>query len=82
MCLSNYYCGKCIHCEEFYKKEIFKNIKKFLEWIEKGADTLTEEDIDDDNEDNVETVEENSGEVETIDISVSLAAQIEQIKYW
>ena len=81
-CLSNCYRGKCIHCEEFYKKGIFKNVKKFLERIEKGADTLTEEDIDDDDEDDVENVEENSGKVETIDISVSLAAQIEQIKYW
>jgi len=78
---SNCYHGKCIHCEEFYKKGIFKNVKKFLERIEKGADTLTEENVDDDDEDDVENVEENSGEVETIDISASLAAQIEQIKY-
>ncbi|RIB30854.1 hypothetical protein C2G38_2151667 [Gigaspora rosea] len=60
---------------------IFKNVK-FLEQIEKGADTLTEEDVDDDDEDDVENVKENSGEVETIDISASLAAQIEQTKYW
>ncbi|RIB21369.1 hypothetical protein C2G38_2176874 [Gigaspora rosea] len=33
-------------------------------------------------EDDVENVEENSGEIETIDILASLAAQIEQIKYW
>ncbi|RIB13262.1 hypothetical protein C2G38_2041125 [Gigaspora rosea] len=79
---SNCYRGKCIHCEEFYKKGIFKNVKKFLERIEKGADTLTEEDVDNDDEDDVENVEENSGEVETIDILASLAAQIEQIKYW
>ncbi|RIB12057.1 hypothetical protein C2G38_2259236 [Gigaspora rosea] len=77
---SNCYRGKCIHCKEFYKKRIFKNVKKFLEQIEKGANTLTEEDVDDDDEDDVENVEENSGEVETIDISASLVVQIEQIK--
>ncbi|RIB30285.1 hypothetical protein C2G38_2153017 [Gigaspora rosea] len=71
-----------LRIKEFYKKGIFKNVKKFLEWIEKGADTLTEENVDDDDEDDIENVEENFREVETIDISASLAAQIEQIKYW
>ncbi|RIB02307.1 hypothetical protein C2G38_2228185 [Gigaspora rosea] len=47
-----------------------------------GADTLTKEDVNNNDEDDVENVEENSGEVETIDILASLVAQIKQIKYW
>ncbi|RIB01282.1 hypothetical protein C2G38_2231332, partial [Gigaspora rosea] len=54
---NNCYNGKCKHCEKFYKKGIFKNVQKFLTRIEKGADTLTEEDLDDDNDDE-ENVEE------------------------
>ncbi|RIB04002.1 hypothetical protein C2G38_2121699, partial [Gigaspora rosea] len=42
------YREKCTHCEEFYKKGIFKNVRKFLTRIEKGEDKLTKEDIDDD----------------------------------
>ncbi|RIB26708.1 hypothetical protein C2G38_2162653 [Gigaspora rosea] len=41
------YGGKCKHCVEFYKKGIFKNVQKFLTRIKKGADTLTKEDLDD-----------------------------------
>ena len=41
------YGGKCKHCVEYYKKGIFKNVQKFLTRIEKGADTLTKEDLDD-----------------------------------
>ncbi|RIB21730.1 hypothetical protein C2G38_2140536 [Gigaspora rosea] len=41
------YNRKCTYCEKFYKKEIFKNVKKFLERLE-GEDKLTLEDFDDD----------------------------------
>ena len=34
------YNGKCSHCEEFYKKGIFKNVDSFLKWIEKEANTV------------------------------------------
>ncbi|RIB17645.1 hypothetical protein C2G38_2186759 [Gigaspora rosea] len=37
------YRGKCTHCEEFYKKGIFKNVRKFLNQIEKGEDKLNKE---------------------------------------
>ncbi|RIB05437.1 hypothetical protein C2G38_2047587 [Gigaspora rosea] len=77
------YNAKCIHCEEFYKKGIFKNVKKFLERIEKGANTLTNEDLDDDDEDDVEGMEETIEEVEeALDITSKLLVEIEQIKYW
>ncbi|RIB21268.1 hypothetical protein C2G38_2177084 [Gigaspora rosea] len=41
------YNRKCTYCEEFYKKSIFKNVKKFMEQLE-GEDTLMPEDFDDD----------------------------------
>ena len=78
---NNYYNGKCKHCEEFYKKGIFKNVQKFLTRIEKGADTLTEEDLDDDDDDE-ENVEEESEEVEEVDISSKLIEEMNQIEYW
>ncbi|RIB21708.1 hypothetical protein C2G38_2034189 [Gigaspora rosea] len=63
------YSGRCVYCEEFYKKE-------------KGADTLTSEDLDDD-ENNIEEDMEEQPEVEEAqDISSSLAIQIEQIESW
>ncbi|RIB03966.1 hypothetical protein C2G38_2223635 [Gigaspora rosea] len=77
------YDAKYIHCEEFYKKGIFKNVKKFLEKIEKGANTLTNEDLDDDDEDDIEGMEETIEEVEEpLDITSKLLVEIKQIKYW
>ena len=59
------YCGKCTHCEEFYKKGIFKNIQKFLTWIKKREDKLTKEDINDD-ENNIESLEKMFKNVEKL----------------
>jgi len=82
LCLSNYYCGKCIHCEEFYKKEIFKNVKKFLEQLE-SKDTLMPEDFDDNENTEKEKEEKTSEEIEGIsDISSKLEAKINQIIFW
>ncbi|RIB20789.1 hypothetical protein C2G38_2034941 [Gigaspora rosea] len=75
----DYYCGKCTHCEEFYKKGIFKNVRKFLTQIKKGEDKLTKEDIDDD-ENDVESQEEKSEDVEELDLSSKLIAEINQIE--
>ncbi|RIB10983.1 hypothetical protein C2G38_2204711 [Gigaspora rosea] len=75
---NNCYNEKCKHCEEFYKKGIFKNVQKFLTRIEKGADTLIEEDLDDDDDDE-ENVEEESEEVEEVDISPKLIEEMNQI---
>ncbi|RIB04193.1 hypothetical protein C2G38_2223040 [Gigaspora rosea] len=78
---NNCYNEKCKHCKEFYKKGIFKNVQKFLTRIEKGADTLTEEDLDDDDDDE-ENVEEESEEVEEVDILSKLIEKMNQIEYW
>ncbi|RIB26100.1 hypothetical protein C2G38_2030492 [Gigaspora rosea] len=75
------YRGKCTHCEEFYKKGIFKNVRKFLTRIEKGEDKLTKKDIDDD-ENDVESQDEKSEDVKELDLSSKLIAEINQIENW
>ncbi|RIB10179.1 hypothetical protein C2G38_2265415 [Gigaspora rosea] len=76
------YSERCVYCEEFYKKDIFENVNSFLKRIEKGADILISEDLDDD-ENNVEEDTEEQPEVkEAQDISSRLAIQIEQIESW
>ncbi|CAG8436425.1 84_t:CDS:2 [Scutellospora calospora] len=72
---------RCIHCEQFYKKGIFKNVQKFLNRIEKGANILTKEDLEDDEEE-VEIAEEKSEEVEILEISNKLLEEINRIEYW
>ena len=78
---TNCYDKKCIYCEEFYKRGIFENVNSFLKRIEKGADILTQEDFDDE-ENNIEEGEEQSEEVEIQDISNRLEIEINQIKNW
>ncbi|RIB00883.1 hypothetical protein C2G38_2051308 [Gigaspora rosea] len=77
---NNCYNGKYKHYEKFYKKGIFKNVQKFLAQIEKGADILTEEDLDND-DDNKKNVKKESKEVEEVDISPKLIEEINQIEY-
>ena len=60
----NCYNRKCIYCEEFYKRGVFENVDSFLKRIEKGADTLTQEDLGDDDINDVEEGEEQSEEIE------------------
>ncbi len=43
------YSRRCIYCENFYKNGIFENINSFLKRIEKGKDILTQDDLDDEN---------------------------------
>src|SRR6185437_8791386 len=52
------YSERCVYCEEFYKKGIFENVNSFLKRIEKRADTLTSEDLDDDENNIEENMEE------------------------
>ncbi|RHZ44067.1 hypothetical protein Glove_767g14 [Diversispora epigaea] len=66
---------------EFYKRGIFENVNSFLKRIEKGADILTQEDFDDD-ENNIEEGEEQSEEVEIQEISNKLEIEIHQIENW
>ncbi|RHZ88621.1 hypothetical protein Glove_21g172 [Diversispora epigaea] len=76
------YDKKCIYCEEFYKRGIFENVNSFLKRIEKGADTLTQEDLGDDDGNDIEEGEEQSEEIEIQDISNNLEIEINQIENW
>ena len=84
------YSGKCIHCEEFYKKGVFTNVDSFLKRIEKSVDTFTLEDLvdNDDVEAEAETEEEERNEEgseeinETLDILSRLTTEINQIGNW
>ncbi|RHZ47356.1 hypothetical protein Glove_585g4 [Diversispora epigaea] len=86
ICGHSYYTGcydkKCIYCEEFYKRGIFENVNSFLKRIEKGADTLTQEDLGDDDGNDIEEGEEQSEEIEIQDISNNLEIEINQIENW
>ncbi|RHZ47868.1 hypothetical protein Glove_566g73 [Diversispora epigaea] len=75
------YNGKCTYCEEYYKRGIFDNVDSFLKRIEKGADTLTQEDLDDEGND-IEEEEEQTEEIEMQDISNRLEIEISQIENW
>ncbi|KAF0440398.1 hypothetical protein F8M41_004051 [Gigaspora margarita] len=45
--------GRCKYCYNYYETRIKNNIKSFINKLEKGANILTEDDIDiDNNEDN------------------------------
>ncbi|CAG8739906.1 4692_t:CDS:2, partial [Gigaspora rosea] len=35
----------CRHCEEYYKRGIYDNVKKFVKRLEKGPNILTEEEL-------------------------------------
>lgn len=72
------YNNKCIYCEEFYKCKIFENIKIFLKQIEKGSDTLTQKDIDDETN-NIEKEGRQSEEIEIQDILNKLEIETNQI---
>ncbi len=87
------YSGRCIHCEEFYKKGIFKNVDSFLKRIEKGANTFTLEDLDDDDDgdnndgggdddNDTEGEEGDENSEKALEISSRLTTEINQINFW
>ncbi len=43
----NCYNRRCTYCKNFYKNGIFENVNSFLKRIEKGTDTLIQNDLDD-----------------------------------
>ena len=47
----------CRHCEEYYKTGIKKNVNSFLQRLEKGADSFTENDGSEESQE-LEDVEE------------------------
>ena len=79
---TNCYNRKCIYCEEFYKRGVFENVDSFLKRIEKGADTLTQEDLGDDDINDIEEGKEQLEEIEIQDISNSLEIEINKIENW
>ncbi|CAB4487012.1 unnamed protein product [Rhizophagus irregularis] len=75
------YGRRCVYCENFYKKGIFENVNSFLKRVEKGTDTLIQDDLDDEiNEEEEEESEETADE--EIDVSATLEAAINNINYW
>ena len=84
------YNGRCIHCEEFYKKGIYKNVDSFLKRIEKGADNFTLEDLDDDGnnnndysgDDDMEGEKDNEISEETLEILSRFTIEINKIDFW
>ena len=66
---------------KLYKNGIFENVNSFLKRIEKGTDTLTQDDLDDEvgGEEEEELEEMVSKQV---DISIALVAAINNINYW
>lgn len=76
------YGRRCVYCEAFYKNGIFENVDSFLKRLQKGADILTQDDVDD-NTNIVEEVEDSEEvDVEQTDVSFALAAAIDNVNYW
>ncbi|RHZ72719.1 hypothetical protein Glove_240g13 [Diversispora epigaea] len=63
------------------KREIFENVNAFLKRVEKGADTLTQKDLDNE-KNNIEEEENQSKKIETQNISNKLQIEISQIENW
>ena len=61
----NFLNNGCNHCEQYYKKGIYKNIDSFLKRLEKGKDELTEEDTEN------PSTEENDEEQDEIVLNIS-----------
>jgi hypothetical protein len=76
------YDKRCIYCENFYKNGIFENVNSFLKRIEKGADILTQDDLDNDEIKIEEEEESEEIENEQTDVSSALITAINNIDYW
>ncbi|RHZ89734.1 hypothetical protein Glove_11g62 [Diversispora epigaea] len=74
------YSGRCIYCENFYKDGIFENVNSFLKRLEKGADILTQEELDNAENDFEEEEELEEVESEKMDVSSLLVAAINNIE--
>jgi hypothetical protein len=67
---------KCRYCEDYYKKGIETNVKSFLNRLEKGSMTLTEEDRNLEGEEN--EVQEEEEEIEVINEDTLIETMIEK----
>ncbi|RHZ47874.1 hypothetical protein Glove_566g85 [Diversispora epigaea] len=63
------YSGRYIYCENFYKDSIFENVNSFLKRFEKGADILTQEELDHVENDFGKEKESEKVESEKMDVS-------------
>ncbi|RHZ85754.1 hypothetical protein Glove_60g17 [Diversispora epigaea] len=63
------------------KRGIFENVNAFLKQVEKGTDTLTQKNLDNE-ENDIEEEENQSEEIETQNISNKLQIEIGQIENW
>jgi hypothetical protein len=73
--------NRCKHCEEYYKKGIFENVDSFLKRLNGGDDILTEDDVEELNEDNED---EDNGELITpeTNLTIDLNKEIELVESW
>jgi hypothetical protein len=69
----------CKHCEEYYKKGIFKNVDSFLERLNEGGDILTSEDIE---EESYEEDQEEDIAMPEINLDIDLNRKIELVNEW
>ncbi|CAG8668661.1 8643_t:CDS:1, partial [Scutellospora calospora] len=67
---------KCKYCYEYYETGIKHNVKSFINRLEKGANILTNEDIDIDN--NNEDNNNSTDEIEDLNLILSEKDKIEQ----
>src|SRR6185312_3228757 len=66
----------CKHCLEFYKKEIFKQVKAFKKGLEKTEDEkniIETENTDEDDDNNLDEEENNNETEENIDNKLQIA---------
>ncbi|KAF0506684.1 hypothetical protein F8M41_019106 [Gigaspora margarita] len=73
--------GRCKYCYDYYETGIKNNVKSFINRLEKGANLLTENDIDiNNNEDNENENNNNDDddEVEDLNLVLSEKNKIEQ----
>jgi hypothetical protein len=70
----------CRHCEQYYKNGINKNVNSFLQRLEKGADTFSENDGFEEEPQNLEEDTEEHENIQERDINLQNA--LEDIDKW
>ena len=69
---------RCKYCEDYYMKGISKNVDSFVERLERGPDTLTNEEI----EEEVEVEEDNNTVNAETNLNIRLNRELDLVKYW
>lgn len=80
---------KCRHCLEYFKKGVWTNVNAFLKRLNAGQDTLTQEDMEDNDQEDVATEQDPTEEEEEdlmIDerekVSLELQNAMHEINQW